>query len=76
MATALSSELPPDALFNLIVVDIAPSRSPSRSQELGYFEGMQKVEDARVSTRQEAQTILMEYEKVTRSPPDATRSRF
>lgn len=64
MATALSPELPRDTLSNLIVVDIAPSRALSLSQEFtGYFEGMQKVEDAQVSTRQDAQSILMEYEK-------------
>jgi len=62
MATALSPELAPNALSNLIVVDIAPSRAPSLSDEfVGYFEGMQKVEDAQVSTRQDAQTILTEY---------------
>jgi len=66
MATALSPELPPDALSNLIVVDIVPSRASPLSQEFAaYFEGMQKVEDAQVSTRQDAQTILTEYEKVT-----------
>ena len=72
MATALSSELPPDALSNLIVVDIAPSQVSSQPKEFaGYFEGMQKVEDARVSTRQEAQTILTEYETVTWPRPNA-----
>lgn len=65
MAIALSPELPPNALSNLIVVDIAPSRVPSSSEDFaGYFEGMRKIEDAQVSTRQEAQTILAEYEKV------------
>jgi len=64
MATALSPELPPNALSNLIVVDIAPSQVPSSSEGFaGYFEGMRKIEDAQVSTRQEAQTILAEYEK-------------
>ena len=70
MATALSPELPPDALSNLIVVDIAPSRASSLSQEFaGYFEGMQKIEDTQVGTRQDAQSILTEYEKVTRLRP-------
>lgn len=65
MATALSPELPPNALSNLIVVDIVPSRASGLSDEFtGYFEGMQKVEDAQVGTRQDAQTILTEYEKV------------
>jgi hypothetical protein len=65
MATALSPELPPNALSNLIVVDITPSSAASLSNEFtGYFEGMQKIEDAQVSTRQDAQTILTEYEKV------------
>ena len=67
MATALSPELAPNVLSNLIVVDIAPSRAPTLSNEFaGYFEGMQKVEDAQVSTRQDAQSILTEYEKVRR----------
>lgn len=67
MAAALSSELPPNALSDLIVVDIAPWRVPSQSRDFaGYFEGMQKVEDAQVRTRQDAQTILTEYEKVRR----------
>jgi hypothetical protein len=65
MAIALDPELPPNALSNLIVVDIAPSRAASLSDEFaGYFEGMQKIEGAQVSTRQEAQTILTEYEQV------------
>ena len=65
MATALSPELPPDALSNLVVVDMTPSRAPSLSKEFtGYFEGMQKVEDAQVTSRQDAQDILMEYEEV------------
>jgi len=52
MATALSPELPPNALSNLIVVDIAPSRASSLSDEFaGYFKGMQEIEDAQVSTR-------------------------
>jgi hypothetical protein len=67
MAAALSPELPRDAVSNLIVVDIAPSRAASLSQEFaGYFEGMQKVEEARVGTRQDAENILTEYEKVSR----------
>jgi len=41
MATALSPELPPDALSDLIVVDVAPSCASSLSDEFaGYFEGM------------------------------------
>ena len=65
MAAALSPELPPNVLSNLIVVDIAPSQVSSLSKEFaGYFEGMQKIEDAQVSTRQDAQNILTEYEKV------------
>jgi len=67
MTTALSPELPPNTLSNLIVVDIAPSRASSLSEEFaGYFEGMQKIENAQVSTRQDAQSILAEYEKVWR----------
>lgn len=69
MATALSPELPPDALSDLIVVDIAPSRAESLSREFaGYFEGMQKIEGSKVSTRQDAQIILTEYEEVTFLP--------
>ena len=65
MAAALSPELPQNAVSSLVVVDIAPPRAESLSQEFaGYFEGMQKVEDAQVSTRQDAETILIEYEKV------------
>jgi len=67
MATALSPELPPNALSNLIVVDIAPSRASSLSDAFaGYFEGMKKIEDAQVNTRQDAHAILTEYEKVRR----------
>ena len=70
MATALSPELPPSALSNLIVVDIAPSRASSLSREFaGYFEGMQKIENAQVTTRQDAQALLAEYEKVSWSRP-------
>ena len=69
MAIALDPELPPSALSDLIVVDITPSRAASLSDEFaGYFEGMQKIEDAQVSTRQDAQTILTEYEQVRRTP--------
>jgi len=65
MAAALSPELPPNVLSNLIVVDITPSQVLSLSKEFaGYFEGMQRIEDAQVSTRQDAQNILTEYEKV------------
>lgn len=65
MAAALNPHLPLDALSNLIVVDITPSRALSLSQDFtGYFEGMQKIEDSEVNTRQDAQNILMEYEKV------------
>jgi len=64
MTVALSPELPPNTLSDLIVVDIAPSRASSLSDEFaGYFEGMQKIEDAQVGTRQDAQAILTEYEK-------------
>ena len=65
MATALSPELPSNTLSNLIVVDIAPSRAASLSEEFaGYFEGMRKIEEAQIITRQDAQTILTDYEKV------------
>jgi len=65
MATALSPELPSNTLSNLIVVDIAPSRAASLTEEFaGYFEGMRKIEEAQISTRQDAQTMLTEYEKV------------
>ena len=68
MTVALSPELPPHALSNLIVVDIAPSRASALSDEFaGYFEGMQKIEDSQVTTRQDAQNILAQYEKVTQS---------
>ncbi|KAF9643977.1 alpha beta-hydrolase [Thelephora ganbajun] len=64
MATALSPELSPNMLSDLIVVDITPScGSPPSGEFPGYFEGMQKIEDAQVSTRQDAQTILTEYEE-------------
>ena len=65
MAVALSPELPLHALSNLILVDIAPSRASALSDEFaGYFEGMQKIEDSQVTTRQDAQNILAQYEKV------------
>ena len=66
MAAALSPKLPPGTLSNLIVVDVTPSRAASLSDEfVGYFEGMQKIEDAQVSARQDAEAILKEYEQVT-----------
>lgn len=68
MAAALSPELPPGTLSNLMVVDITPSRLASLSDEfVGYFEGMQKIEDAQVGARQDAEAILKEYEQVTYS---------
>lgn len=64
MAAALSPELSPGTLSNLMVVDVTPSRAASLSDEfVGYFEGMQKIEDAQVSARQDAEAILKEYEQ-------------
>jgi hypothetical protein len=72
MTAALSPELPPETVSNLIVVDIAPSRATSLSDEFtGYFEGMQRIEDTNVSTREDAQIILTEYEAVRQSVPAA-----
>jgi len=67
MTAALSPGLPPNAPSGLIIVDIAPSRASSLSDEFaGYPEGMQKTEDAQVATRQDAHNVLTVCEKVWR----------
>ncbi|KZP09023.1 alpha/beta-hydrolase [Athelia psychrophila] len=63
MAVALSPALSQDALTNLIVADIAPSRGDLSPEFRGYVEGMKKIMVAKVGTRKEAQAILTEYEQ-------------
>lgn len=64
MTVALSPELPRELLSHLIVADIAPSKGALSSEFQGYVEGMKKIEDSHVTTRQEAQKILAPYEPV------------
>jgi hypothetical protein len=64
MTFALNPDLPQDMLSNLIVVDVAPSTGDISSEFRGYVEGMKKIDASKVSSRKEAQDILMEYEKV------------
>lgn len=64
MSAALSPDLPSDLLGRLIVVDIAPARGVLSPEFRGYTEAMKKIEASGASTRQEAQKILVPYEKV------------
>ena len=64
MAVALNPDLPTNALSNLIVADIAPSKGDLSPEFKAYVEAMKKIEASKVSTRKEAQAILAEYEEV------------
>jgi hypothetical protein len=64
MSAALNPDLPIGMLSNLIVADIAPSKGDLSSEFRGYIEGMKKIDASKVSTRKEAQEILLQYEKV------------
>ncbi|KAL0577459.1 hypothetical protein V5O48_004528 [Marasmius crinis-equi] len=63
MAMALHPELPKDALSELIVEDIAPSRGPLSSEFRSYLETMQLIQDNRVKTRKEATEMMLKTEK-------------
>jgi hypothetical protein len=63
MALALSPSNPP--LSSLIVADIAPSKGKMSPEFMTYVEAMKRIENANVSTRQDATKILHEYEKVS-----------
>ncbi|KAI0787738.1 alpha/beta-hydrolase [Fomes fomentarius] len=63
MTVALDPELPANRLSHLIVADIAPSRGTLSSEFQGYVEAMQKIEEAGVKTRQEADRVLKPYEQ-------------
>jgi hypothetical protein len=62
MALALSPRLPSDLLRDLIVADIAPARASLSPEFQGYVKGMEKVQEARVMARSDAQDILKAYE--------------
>jgi len=64
MSFALDPNLPQSMLSNLIVADIAPSKGDVSPEFKNYMEGMKKIEDSKVSSRKEAQDILVDYEKV------------
>lgn len=64
MTVALDPELPANRLSHLIVADIAPSRGALSSEFQGYVQAMQKIEEAGVKTRQEADRVLKPYEQV------------
>jgi len=63
MSFALDPNLPQSMLSNLIVADIAPSKGDVSPEFKNYVEGMKKIEDSKVSSRKEAQDILLDYEK-------------
>jgi len=67
MSVALSSQLPTALLRHLIVADIAPSRGVLSPEFQAYAQAMRKIEQSAVSTRKEAQEILVPYEGVCRS---------
>ena len=67
MSVALSSQLPTALLRHLIVADIAPSRGVLSPEFQRYAQAMHKIEQSAVSTRKEAQEILVPYEEVCRS---------
>ncbi|KAI0090360.1 Alpha/Beta hydrolase protein [Irpex rosettiformis] len=62
MCVALDPDLQQDLLTHLIVADIAPSKGALSPEFQRYVEAMKKIEDSKVSTRQEAQQILTPYE--------------
>lgn len=64
MAVALNPDLPVGLLSHLIVSDMAPSRGPLSPEFRGYVEAMKKIEKSQVTTRKEAQNILIPYERV------------
>ena len=65
MTCALSPNLGENQLEKLIVVDIAPSIGALSPEFQGYVKTMQKIEESKVSSRKEAQSILAEFESVS-----------
>ncbi|KAJ3794408.1 alpha/beta-hydrolase [Lentinula aff. detonsa] len=63
MALALNPSLPPSMLQNLIVADIAPVRTQLSPEFISYIKAMKRIENMRLRTRKEAQSVLTEYEK-------------
>lgn len=63
MSLALHPSLPRTLLSKLIVADIAPSRNALSPEFQSYIRAMQAIEEARVSTRKDAQHMLAETEK-------------
>lgn len=63
MSVALSPECPRD-LRHLVVADIAPAKGALSREFSGYVEALKKIEASRVTSRREAQDILLPYEQV------------
>ncbi|KAG5643276.1 hypothetical protein DXG03_001243 [Asterophora parasitica] len=51
-----------DALANLIVADVSPTRAQLSPEFKGYIEAMKKIESTRVASRKEALEVLGPYE--------------
>ena len=64
MAAALTPQIRPNLLSNLIIADIGPARGKMSKEFLHYIQGMKDVELRRVHTRKEADSIMEHYEKV------------
>ncbi|KAF8589903.1 alpha/beta hydrolase [Ramaria rubella] len=65
MTLALDPTLPPGLLSNLIIADMAPSRGELSIFFRNYTDAMLKVENAKVTTRKEANDIIQEVEPDT-----------
>jgi hypothetical protein len=65
MALALSPDLPPEKLENLIVADIAPSPGSVSAEFREYVKLMQRIERSGITTKKDANAILEEYQKVS-----------
>ncbi|EED85974.1 hypothetical protein POSPLDRAFT_44054 [Postia placenta Mad-698-R] len=63
MAFALSPDCPRDLLSHLIVADMAPSKGALSPEFNGYVEALRKIEDAKITSRKDAQHILTPYEQ-------------
>lgn len=59
---ALSKKLPSDYLHHLISVDMSPARGPLSKEFAQYTDGMLKIEEAKCSSRQQADEILNKIE--------------
>lgn len=67
MTFALNPNLPSDLLSNLIIEDIAPYKEELYPEFKGYVDAMKKIEEMGVRTREEAEGVLIEHEKVLTS---------